>query len=325
MWGEQLVKKTKIISIVVAMLGVVALGVFMGKYMFRLMEATGTPTGDATTQTSQTASNNNVKVLYGEQNNSGNTVEPPTTSAQAAQTAIPVNVKDVQTSTATAVQATQSNVQPTTQENKPQENSNANVFTPDGPKWYAYSTTKGLNVRETPDKKGRLLFKMGKDTRGVVREKKDGWTKVKWDYNKKEGWSIDDYLLQGPAAVVSALVNNSGKAEKVDKEQLKQATVEKAIEKSKVVVATAKPAPISETVVTYTNGKNLPQRGTITPQNGANIREQPNTQSAKLIKLPKGTIVGIKSVKQVDKYQWFEITFSNGTKTGWTREDNLQF
>ena len=103
-------KKTKIISIVVAMLGVVALGVFMGKYMFRLMEATGTPTGDAATQTSQTASNNNVKVLYGEQNNSGNTVEPPTTSAQAAQTAIPVNVKDVQTSTATAVQTTQHNV-----------------------------------------------------------------------------------------------------------------------------------------------------------------------------------------------------------------------
>ena len=96
------------------------------------------------------------------------------------------------------------------------------------------------------------------------------------------------------------------------------------LEQSKTIVGVAKPAPASETVIVYTN-KDLPQRGTITPINGANIREQPTTQSARLIKLPKGTSVGIKSVKKVDKYQWFEITYSNGTKSGWTREDNLQF
>ena len=82
---------------------------------------------------------------------------------------------------------------------------------------------------------------------------------------------------------------------------------------------------MTDSVITYTNGKELPKKGTISQQNGANIREAPTTQSAKLIKLPKGTTVGIKSVKQVDQYQWFEITFSNGAKTGWTREDNLKF
>ena len=200
-------------------------------------------------------------------------------------------------------------------------------FSPTGPKWFAYASTNGLNVRESPDKKGKLLFKVSKGTRGVVKEKKNGWSYIQWDFNKKKGWSIDDYLIQGPAGIVDNIVNNTSakNIENIKKEQLTQASIEKMLEQSKTIVGVAKPAPASETVIKYTNGKNLPQRGTITPSGGANIRAEASTKSDRLIKLPKGTVVGIKSVKQVDNYQWFEITYSNGAKTGWTREDNLQF
>lgn len=311
-------KKTKIISIVVAMLAVVALGVFMGKYMFKLMEATTT----SNTNTQQTTNSNNgnsgVQILYGEKTGEATSPESiPTNNAQEIkhEQQKPSNENPVASETKTVSKPEASNPNSTL------------TFSPTGPRWYAYASTNGLNVREAPDKKGKLLFKVSKGTRGVVKEKKDGWSMIQWDFNKKKGWSIDEYLVQGPAGIVDNVVNNASgtKIENIKKEQLSQANVEKMLEQNKTIIGVAKPAPASETVITYTNGKDLPKKGTITPANGANIREQPNTQSNRVIKLPKGTIVGIKSVKQVEKYQWFEITFSNGSKTGWTREDNLQF
>ena len=311
------------------MLAVVALGIFMGKYMFKLMELKSTQNPTTSANNTNTATNakpqESVQVLYGDKTeNSSNTVDANNTqNTQTPQTSQALNVVDNASSTSTTV----SNNSTTDKQNtKPASNDNS-VFSPTGPRWYAYATTNGLNVRETPDKKGKFMFKVAKGTRGVVKEKKEGWTYIQWDFNKKKGWSIDDYLIQGPANIVENLVNKTTdkKIETINKDQITQAKIEKEIETSKTIIGIATSASLADNVISYTNGKELPKKGTITPPNGANIREGPSTQSAKLVKLPKGTTVGIKSVKQVDQYQWFEITYSNGAKTGWTREDNLKF
>ncbi len=313
-------KKTKIISFFVILLAVVALGVFMGNIMFNLLEGgkssqnTNTPSASSGTENKQ----GTVKILYGDsdtpQNNEATEFQQNLNYASSAN-AIPLHNQ----SESSEKLVTASNTPKTTNENL--------VFSPTGPRWFAYASTNGLNVRETPDKKGKFMFKVAKGTRGVVKEKKDGWTYIQWDFNKKKGWSIDDYLVQGPANIIENLVNKNTdtKIENIKTEQLTQANIEKEIEQSKTIIGVARPASLTETVMTYTNGKDLPQKATIAAPNVANIREQPTTKSLLLIKLPKGTVVGVKGVKQVDKYQWFEITFSNGTKSGWTREDNLKF
>lgn len=309
------------------MLAVVALGIFMGKYMFKLMELKSTQNPTTSSNTTNTPTPNqqgSVQVLYGDHSeNASNSVE--TNKPQPAQTTETAQVQNVIDNASSSTNTAVNNPTPDKQPSKP-ANDNS-VFSPTGPRWYAYASTNGLNVRETPDKKGKFLFKVSKGTRGVVKEKKDGWTYIQWDFNKKKGWSIDDYLVQGPANIVENIVNKTTdkKIENINKEQLTQAKIEKEIETSKTIIGIATAPPLSENVITYTNGKELPKKGTITPVNGANIRETPSTQSAKLTKLPKGTTVGIKSVKQVDQHQWFEITYSNGSKTGWTREDNLKF
>lgn len=310
------------------MLAVVALGIFMGKYMFKLMELKSTQNSTTSSNNSNTVStsdqNGSVQVLYGDKDDiSSNTLKAnQLPNIQASETPKIINTAN-NTPSSSATTSNNSNSEATN--NKP-TNDNS-VFSPTGPRWYAYATTNGLNVRETPDKKGKFMFKVAKGTRGVVKEKKDGWTYIQWDFNRKKGWSIDDYLVQGPANIVENIINKTSdkKIENITKEQLTQAKIEKELETSKTIIGIATSASLADNVISYTNGKDLPKKGTITPANGANIREAPSTQSAKLIKLPKGTTVGIKSVKQVDQYQWFEITFSNGAKTGWTREDNLKF
>lgn len=323
-------KKTKIISIVVAMLAVVALGVFMGKYMFKLMEATttnsNTKTNSATTpQIINEQNSSSVKILYGDQEKIAS--EPQNTQIVPKSESVSDNLITANPVESDSASKTPQNLQASQASSTTPPANDGLSFSPTGPKWFAYASTNGLNVRESPDKKGKLLFKVSKGTRGVVKEKKNGWSYIQWDFNKKKGWSIDDYLIQGPAGIVDNIVNNTSakNIENIKKEQLTQSSIEKMLEQSKTIVGVAKPAPASETVIKYTNGKNLPQRGTITPSGGANIRAEASTKSNRLIKLPKGTVVGIKSVKQVDNYQWFEITYSNGAKTGWTREDNLQF
>ena len=306
------------------MLAVVALGIFMGKYMFKLMELKSTQNNQSTNNSTTTSlnTNNQESSLHLYKDNSGNASESisseDTNSVQNTQTPKALNPTNNASASSDSINSDSQNPKPA---------NDTLAFSPTGPRWYAYATTNGLNVRETPDKKGKFMFKVAKGTRGVVKEKKDGWTYIQWDFNKKKGWSIDDYLVQGPANIVENAVNKAGdkKIETINKEQLTQSKIEKELETSKTIIGIATAASLADNVITYTNGKELPKKGTITPVNGANIREAPSTQSAKLIKLPKGTTVGIKSVKQVDQYQWFEITYSNGAKTGWTREDNLKF
>lgn len=313
------------------MLAVVALGIFMGKYMFKLMEATSSQTLSSNTTTPQVEGQSKVKILYGDKEEISPSVLATDSSQanQAAQQQPNVLFAEQKVTTTEKNAPSQSslatkNAPPASNETSPK---NSLAFSPNGPRWYAFSTTKGLNVREAPDRKGKFLFKVAKGTRGVVKEKKAGWTYIKWDFNKKSGWSIDEYLVQGPAIIFESAINkpSSSKSENLKAEQINQLSIEKTIEANKTIVGIAKPAPASETVITYTNGKDLPKRGTISSQGGANIRKKPTTKSARLIRLPKGTVVGIKSVQKIDSYQWFEITYKNGTQTGWTREDNIQF
>ena len=78
-------------------------------------------------------------------------------------------------------------------------------------------------------------------------------------------WSIDDYLVQGPANIVENAVNKSSdkKIENINKEQLTQAKIEKELETSKTIIGIATSALLTDSVITYTNGKELPKKGTI--------------------------------------------------------------
>ncbi|NCB46915.1 SH3 domain-containing protein [bacterium] len=67
----------------------------------------------------------------------------------------------------------------------------------------------------------------------------------------------------------------------------------------------------------------LPKQARIQTLTFANIRSGPSTSDDMVAKLPKGMAVKIKSVKKIGKWQWFEILFQDGNKSGWTREDNL--
>ncbi len=302
-------KKAKIISIVVIMLSVIALGVFMGKQMFKLMEA-GSNQPPSTSASGADGATSSVKILY--------SAETPAETG----TAVSNVVAEINTQSATIqndpASSSSSVASPTVKQDGPQ-------FDPKGGKWYAYAGGNGTNVRYGPSTNDKLFFKIGKGTRGVVVEKKDGWTNVKWDFNRKTGWVRDDLLIQGPAEVMQSLVQKPEDLEKIDPSKIGKANATAILRESKVAVAIAKPAPVTETVSTYVAGKNLPEMAKIEATTFANVRSSPNTNSDKVAKLPKGTVVKIKSVKQEGRWQWFEILFNDGKKTGWTREDNIKF
>ncbi len=306
-------KKAKIISIVVIMLSVIALGVFMGKQMFKLMEAGSSQTAPATASDTSTDPSSSVKVLY-----SAKSGEAP------AEKVIEAEAKDapvsggVTSGSIPAVGQAASSTSLATPSGEP-------VFAPNGPKWFAYASGNGTNVRMGPSTNDKLFFKVGKGTRGVVTEKKDGWTCIKWDFNRKTGWVRDDLLLQGPASIMTNLLQQTDDPGKVDPNKISQAAAKEIIRENLVAVAVAKPALASETVNTYVQGQELPEKATIETTTFATVRAQPNTTSEKLGKLPKGMIVKIKRTQKEGRWRWFEIIYNNGRKTGWTREDNLKF
>jgi uncharacterized protein YgiM (DUF1202 family) len=301
------VKKAKILSVVVIMLSVIALGVFMGKQMFKLMEAeTGAP-GQTAAAGGDSASST-VKILY--------SADKPATTVAASPAETPAPVVD--NAAVKPVEAVAPAVPVT-------EKKDSKAFDPDGPKWFAYSTGNGINVRSGPSLQDKALFKVGKGTKGTVTDKKNGWTQIKWDFNKKEGWVRDDLLVQGPASVVQTVVANTSDIAEIDAGKLNKETAKAILEESRVAVAIAKPAPVSETVKTFVDGANLPEQARIEVQTFANIRSGPSTRHDMVAKLPKGMVVKIKAVEKVGKWQWFEILFQEGKKSGWTREDNLKF
>lgn len=291
------------VSIVVIMLSVIALGVFMGKQMFKLMEADAGAPGKLVSADGASATSS-VKILY--------SADKSAATAAAAQVPTVVDI----TSSPSATTA------PTAKE--PGKTSGT-AFDPNGPKWFAYSSGNGINVRSGPSLQDKALFKVAKGTKGSVIDKKNGWTHIKWDFNRKEGWVRDDLLIQGPATVIQAVVANTSDISQLDAGKITQKTAKAILEESKVAVAVAKPAPISETVKSFVDGENLPEQARIEALTFANIRSGPSTRHDMIAKLPKGMVVKVKAVEKVGKWQWFEIMFQENKKSGWTREDNLKF
>ncbi|PKL42797.1 MAG: hypothetical protein CVV41_12255 [Candidatus Riflebacteria bacterium HGW-Riflebacteria-1] len=298
------VKKAKLISIVVIMLSVIALGVFMGKQMFKLMEAdAGAPGQTASAGESATST---VKILY--------SADKPGEMAAASNVPAPtVAGPDTAPSLTEITEA------------KTPEKKDGSGFDPNGPKWFAYASGNGTNVRSGASLQDKALFKVSKGTKGTVLDKKGGWTHIKWDFNRKDGWVRDDLLIQGPASVVQNIVANASDVASIDTSKMSAENTKQMLEANRIAVAIAKPAPVSETVKTFVDGANLPEQATIEVQTFANIRSGPNTNDDMVAKLPKGMAVKVKSVKKIGKWQWFEIVFQDGKKSGWTREDNLKF
>lgn len=303
-------KKAKIISIVIIMLSVIALGVFMGKQMFKLIEAGST----SEIKSAGTVATSSVQILYSA-NATAAVAAPEITPVSQAGSAQPVS----------AVEDAGKISDPAQTPAKPESQSTTTKFSPDGPKWFAYATGNGINVRNGPGTSNKQLFKVAKGTKGTVVEKKNGWTQIKWDFNRQVGWVRDDLLVQGPAEVVSTLVQKTGDVEKIDAAQINKATAKEILKENKVVVAVAKPAPVETTVKTFVEGEKLPEQAKIAADPFANIRSGPDAGKARVGKLPKGVVVGVKQVQRNGKWLWFEISFNEGKKTGWTREDNLSF
>jgi len=228
------------------MLSVIALGVFMGKQMFKLMEA-GADQPVAAATGADPAKESTVKVLYNI--NSSESTSTGTNVVLAEQgLPLPTPAK------------TPTEKKPGTPANPGEapsaaQQSNEPKFEQNGPKWYAYASGNGTNVRSGPSTGEKLLFKVSKGTRGVVTEKRDGWTSVKWDFNRKTGWVRDDLLLQGPATVMVNILQKSDDSGKIDTNEIAKAAAQQAIKENLVSVAIAKPAPASETVNTYVQGQ----------------------------------------------------------------------
>jgi len=302
-------KKAKIISILVIMLSVIALGVFMGKQMFKLIES-----GTETAANSSATATSSVQILY---------------SSDSVQDSANVPVPEISPVTKDSLlqpeeQNNASSDAALTLKSKPVE-ADKSGFSPDGPKWFAYASGNGINVRIGPDISTKLMFKVARGTRGTVVEKKNGWTKIKWDFNRQLGWVRDDLLVQGPAEVVSTLVEKTGDIEKLDAKQISKTSAEEILKAGKVMVAVAKEAPVAETVKSFAEGEKLPEQAKISADPFANIRSGPGPKHSRVAKLPKGVVVKINKVQREEKWLWFEISFNEGKKTGWTREDNLSF
>ncbi len=297
-------KKAKIISLIVIMLSVVALGVFMGKQIFKLLEAGSVPVTPAQTA-SQAGDDSSVKILYSSEKTNENEPEPVLTQIAEEKTSIQTI-----------------NESPNKQVAAP---ATGPVFDPDGAKWFAYASGNGINVREGSSTKDKLLFKVAKGTRGSVIARKNGWTNIKWDFNRKTGWVRDDLLIQGPADILHALVQKTEDIGNIDANKIGKAEAKAILKESKVAVAIAKSTPVSETVSTIVDKENMPQQAKIDATTFANIRSAPGTGHERIARLPKGMVVKIKDVRREGRWQWFEIIFSDGKKTGWTREDNLKF
>jgi uncharacterized protein YgiM (DUF1202 family) len=336
-------KKAKIISIVIVMLSVIALGVFMGKQVFRLMEVGGATTTDSNKEVAKTdfsdSSYEEVKEL-GSTDLSSHQEVPPITrvssnneatsnvSGMGFQREVP-QARELQPPTARpepsiAKQefkvannepiAPAPRIEPIEQPKRVEEKIDSSAT-----KTYAFANGSGINVRTGPSTRETMLFKIGNGTKGLVLEKRNGWTHILWDFNKEKGWVRDDLLKfssTSAAATPTAQAANKEKnitpANKVSPENI-------------IAVAIAKPANIAESTNSYSSGDVLPTEAVINAETFANIRNLPTTSSEKIGKLPKGMVVKVKNVKKEGRWQWFEIVFQAGRKTGWTREDNLKF
>jgi len=314
------VKIIKIVSVVIIIASVIALGAYAGKQMFKFLEDKSQTTIPAQeVKTAHAAPVQDKGILP----SSGFDKEQTDSSFSSS-------------GSATFSGGTHSSSAGTSPSGHP---GNATPAKPLLGNDVAYALVKGVKVRDNPSLESKEMMRVNQGTKGFVLERKDGWTKIKWDFNKKIGWTRDDLLLIGPQEVLSTMVDNNGKL--INDQSIASATVsaiasmttariQAAAKKAQAIAQTvstavAKPAAPTDTVKGYVKGGKLPEEGTIIPDSGAKVRNRPDTKSDLVGKVPKGIAVKILSAKQIGKYMWFNISYNNGKKEGWTREDNLQF
>lgn len=306
-------RKIKLFSLLVIVVSVIILGIYMGKQAFKMLEERSLPSNQSASATTGLSS-----AVIKE--------NPPSGSQQQLLYSAnsPAGVNDPSLPIAT---------HPGSLNNAPlaQGIGDSNIHSPiasgpvsGGEKWLAYAIGDGVNVREDASIKSKKLFVVSKGTRGTILEEKNDWSKIKWDFNRKIGWTRHDVLVRGPKEVMTNLMDAKGNIASISTSSVQAATKKALAIAQTVSVAVAKPAPPSETVKGYITGGKLPKEATIT-KDAAKIRAAPNTKAQLLGQVPKGIVVKIKSCKQIGKYQWFEIIYNNGKKEGWTRDDNLQF
>ena len=308
-------KNVKIFSVIIIILSVVVLGIVAAKQLFNYLEAKASSAGrDA-----------NKNVASGTMNPSIPSVSPSVSPSASPEIVVAPSAPDSSVRTTSSVFAAPTSA--SGHDPSAQANASGSMTLDFGKvKWVAFIIGDGTNVRDLPstEKPSKTLFKLSKGTKGTVIDRKNGWSQIKWDFNRKVGWTRDDLLVSGPDEVVRNLVNDQGQVSSASADAF-QAAAKKAAELARTIkVAVAKPAPPSETVKGFVGDK-LPAEGVITASPFARIRESPSRQAAEVGRVPKGVTVKIKSHKQMGRYAWFEVSFSNGKKDGWTREDNLKF
>ncbi|MBF0408500.1 MAG: SH3 domain-containing protein [Candidatus Riflebacteria bacterium] len=298
-------KKIKILLVLIIFLSIIVLGLFMGKQVLSSLENGSIQQAALTASATKVAPSDNtanaeVPSIADLPNRFENQIKPGSNQVKA----------EVQI-------ASNPNVFPGV--------SDKSWYPATGTKFVAYIADKGVNVRDGPSLQSKQIFRLMQGTRGMVLERKSGWTKVKWDFNRKIAWVRDDLITQGPFEVMLGIMGSDGKGvATATQESIKAAAVKAAKMAESISVAIAKPAPASETVRGFSSG-NLPKEAVIIAEPFAKIRSMPSTKAERVGKVAKGMAVSIKSVQQVGTYQWFEISYSNGKKSGWTREDNLKF
>ncbi len=318
-------KKIKLFSVLVIVVSVVAVGIFMGKQMFTYLESRSglpapagaiTPAGGVLATAEAAPSEGSTQVLY--------TATPsgaPNSNPSSPSSALEASKNPPAVGAAAPAQPGT----PPVKAGSPSPDPHVQLV--------AFANGNGINVRDAPDLSGKMVMKIGNGTRGHVIDRKNGWTQVKWDFNKKVGWTRDDLLIIGPKDSLTGIPSVPGSGTSpvvIDPATRKPVPVDPAALKAMAIaqtvsVAVAKPAPPSETVRGFASADKLPAEGTIVADSGAKVRNAPSTKAALLGKVPKGVVVKIKSCRRIGKYQWFEITYHQGRKEGWTREDNLQF
>lgn len=320
-------KIIKVVSIVVIVISVIALGIYAGKQMFRILEEKSqTPAPSHQPGTDKSPQNISIpnpgiaSTLAAAENVASPDIDKtfPTTSSasQLSATGQTTGTAGASASAAGAAIAGKPII-----ENE-----------------VAYVLPKSAKVRDNPSMDAKEMMRVNQGTKGFVLEHKEGWTKIKWDFNKKIGWTRDDLLLIGPQEVLSTIVDNNGKL--INENGIASATpsaiasmttarVQAAKSKAQTIAQTvssavAKPAAPADTVKGYVRGAKLPEEGKIITD-PAKVRAGPDTRERLVGKVQKGLTVKILSAKQVGKYMWFNISFNNGKKEGWTREDNIEF
>ncbi len=324
------------------MLSVVALGIFMGKQVFRLMEVGSSP-GDSKqeevaksdlTEGYTEASETDTTILTSHQEVPPIGLETDRTVTSNISTAPTQEFKTSERPKTQEVSTQISKIETRREEVRPMERVSApSTIEPvervretvessgSSVKTFAFANGSGINVRTGPSTREKMLFKIGNGTKGLVLEKRNGWTHILWDFNKEKGWVRDDLLTFSSSPIVSAAQSKTT----ADKSRSITPAKNPSAPENIVAVAMAKPADIAETTNSYKAGDKLPTEAVINAETFANIRSLPTTSSEKVGTLPKGMVVKVKNVKKEGRWQWFEIIYQAGRKTGWTREDNLMF